>query len=118
MATILVVDDDPANRFLLRSILHAHDVREAPSAADALRAVPSLNPDLIVLDLFMPEMSGAAFLKRLRSEIASDARVLLHTASTPDPAMRDVANLYKVTGFLPKPCEPEDVIRIVESALR
>ena len=117
MATILVVDDEATNRLLIRSILTLHDVREAEGAESAFAQLRASTPDLIILDVAMPVMNGFEFLKRLRTEMACEARVLLYTATRPDDTMRDIASTYRVSGFLPKPCDPRETIRIVEEAL-
>ncbi|HEY5257920.1 MAG TPA: response regulator [Candidatus Baltobacteraceae bacterium] len=118
MATILVVDDDAANRLLIAAVLapRGHDVREACDGADALRAIVAEEPDLIVLDLSMSGMGGVAFLKALRNE-HGDTPVVLYTATQPDAAMRDLMTLFNVASILPKPSEPADIARILEGAL-
>ena len=67
---ILVVDDDPEMRALLRSILEGagHLVETAGSGATALEAFAERRPDLLVLDLAMPEMDGWAVLERLQGQ--------------------------------------------------
>lgn len=117
MARILVVDDEPVNRLLIRSILTAHDVAEAADAESALAHVRDAKPDLIILDIAMPGVDGLEFLKRLRHVEGCEARVLLYTATTPDETMRGVADLFSVRGFLPKPGDPRDTLRIVDEAL-
>jgi CheY-like chemotaxis protein len=66
----LVVDDDPANRNLLRSLLEkeAWTVTEAEDGASALAAVADRTPDLILLDLMMPNMDGFEFAERLHRD--------------------------------------------------
>ena len=119
MATILVVDDDAANRLLIAAVLapRGHDVREACDGADALGAIAADEPDLIVLDLSMSGMGGVAFLKALRNGEHGATPVVLYTATQPDAAMRDLMTLFNVASILPKPSEPADIARILEGAL-
>lgn len=65
---ILVVDDEPAIRRFLRTALsvHGHSINEAASGEDALKAVVITHPDLIILDLGLPDMDGVEVTRRLR----------------------------------------------------
>src|SRR5438876_2554963 len=68
--TILVVDDEPANRGLLRQVLEplGYHVREAPDGDEALVAVEAGVPDLILLDVMMPKRDGYSVCKALKSD--------------------------------------------------
>ena len=70
MATILVVDDRPANREFLRTLLgyQSHRVLEAIDGAEALALVKSARPDLVISDILMPTMDGYEFVYRLRAD--------------------------------------------------
>ena len=69
---VLIVEDDPATRELLRRTLegHGHTVREAANGRSALAVVSETVPSLILLDLLMPEMDGFQFLHALREDDA------------------------------------------------
>ncbi|MCX7168667.1 MAG: two-component system response regulator [Rhodocyclales bacterium] len=82
-ATILIVDDEPTNLFLLTSLLRPqYMVRAANSGESALRAAASEpRPDLVLLDVMMPMMDGYAVLSRLRENSATrDIPVVFLTA--------------------------------------
>lgn len=92
--SVLVVDDTPANLRLLVGMLkeHGYKVRPVPSGDLALKAVEASPPDLILLDITMPELDGFAVLARLKA----------------DPATRDIPVIFvsalgetddKVRGF-------------------
>ncbi len=70
MARILVVDDDPHLREVLRYALtrDGHEVREAKDGAEALRAAAAEAPDLLVLDIVMPGMDGLEACRELRKK--------------------------------------------------
>src|SRR5688572_30011615 len=68
MASVLIVDDDGHIREVVRYALTraGHEVREAKDGAEALREVEALPPDLVVLDILMPEDDGLEVCKRIR----------------------------------------------------
>ncbi len=69
MATILYVEDNPENRLLIRRILlvEGHDVVEAPSAVEAMEIIKTTDPDLILMDINLPEMDGYTLTARLKT---------------------------------------------------
>ncbi|MCC6468854.1 MAG: response regulator [Alphaproteobacteria bacterium] len=68
MGSILVVDDEPQIRRFLRAGLsvHGYALSEVASGEEALRVIPRDQPDLVVLDLGLPDMDGMEVLRRLR----------------------------------------------------
>lgn len=70
MARILVVDDEPDARFLLRYEFEraGHDVIEAADGRTALTAIAKSRPALVVTDMMMPVMSGVELIHRLRAD--------------------------------------------------
>jgi len=81
--TLLIVDDEPENLAVLSALLQPHyQVRAARSGQQALRAVASMpRPDLVLLDVMMPEMDGYAVLAKFReSPLAADIPVIFVTA--------------------------------------
>jgi len=78
---VLVVDDEPAVREALRRALalEGYDVELAANGAEALQKVGSAEPDLVVLDVLMPEVDGLAACRRLRAE-GNHVPVLMLTA--------------------------------------
>jgi CheY-like chemotaxis protein len=73
MSRILVVDDEPDQRFLLRRIFEqaGHEVTDAGDGAAAMRAVEKSAPDLVVTDMMMPVMDGATLIRCLRGAAAT-----------------------------------------------
>jgi two-component system cell cycle response regulator DivK len=68
-ATILYVEDNTENRILVRRVLEAegHDVLEAGDAAQALEVLEAQTPDLIFMDINMPDMDGYTLTTRIKS---------------------------------------------------
>jgi CheY-like chemotaxis protein len=85
--SILVVDDDRTSRYLLSALLSNSNCRlsEAENAAQGLRMASELRPDLIVLDLAMPDLSGFEVLDRLKSDPATrNIPVVIYTSKVLD----------------------------------
>lgn len=121
MATILIVDDEAANRLLVVTLLQyaGHQVVEAANGDEALRAAREHSPNLIILDLFLPGMHGTQLLKHLRSEDQTrETKIALYTGTRVDGMLEDLMYVYHVEHVIPKPTEPEELIRIVNGALR
>jgi len=121
MATILIADDDQNTRSLVQTVLtHAgHRVVEAKDAAEALNCAVTHVPDLILLDLSMPGASGAELLRALRADATTeDVTVALYTATPMNATLRDFVEIYGITGVVPKPSEPLELLAAVEAAMR
>ena len=113
MARILVVDDEPAQRFALRRILEraGHEVIDAGDGAAALQAVHESPPDLIVTDMMMPVMGGNDLIKRLRGEPATAGIPIL--AASGDPHLAIGAD-----AVVAKPYKWEQLTKVAEGLLR
>jgi PAS domain S-box-containing protein len=120
MSLILVVDDREAERELLEAVLRhqGHEVLQADSGEGALAAARVSEPDLIIVDLMMPAMNGAEFVRELRADPAVGAtRVVFCTATYDLDEVRKLAASCGVEHILVKPCEPLDIMRTATEAL-
>src|SRR3984957_9156427 len=83
MPKILIVDDEPDERFLIRRMFEraGHEVVEADNGAAALDIVRESPPDLVVTDMMMPVMDGAELIRRLRCEPATAGIPILVASS-------------------------------------
>lgn len=116
-ATILAVDDDPANRFLLEKALREHRVLAVESADDMRRTLEAEHVDLILLDVMMPGESGfEAAAKLQEDEEHRGTPVLFLTART---AGQDVAEGFRVGGvdYIKKPFEIPELRARIDAAL-
>jgi CheY-like chemotaxis protein len=116
---ILIVDDTPANLRLLSIMLakQGHKVRVANSGQRALESVQANPPDLILLDIMMPEMSGYEVCKRLKSDVqTSDIPVIFLSALD---ATESKVNAFRTGGidYITKPFQLEEVVARVETHL-
>ncbi len=108
---VLVVDDSPMITKVVGSVITAmgHQVVEASDGAAALMTAETLPPDLIFLDLHMPEMGGLQMLERMRATPGlKDVPVVLLTASR-DPDVVTKAARYGVKDYLSKPARPASI---------
>jgi DNA-binding response OmpR family regulator len=99
---ILVIDDAPDLALIMRMLLEraGHEVISAENGRRGLRRFFEDRPDLVVLDLRMPELDGWETLERLRD--LSDVPVLIVSGQTPAPEELDRLR-PGIDGFLPKP---------------
>jgi CheY-like chemotaxis protein len=107
MAAILVVEDTPANLALAAKLLRAagHDVFEATNAADGVALTQRHRPDLVLMDLGLPDMDGAAALRVIRAdEATADVRVVAFTAHAMQ-GDRDRALAVGFDDYLSKPID-------------
>ncbi len=121
MATILVVDDEPDLRLLVRVTLgiDGHEVVEARDGGEALEVVGRHRPDLIVLDVMMPEVSGWDTLQRLKADADERVReipVVMLTALSA-PMDRAKGGIEGAIRYLAKPIAPDDLRATVTDAL-
>jgi len=116
--TILVVDDAPENIDVLAGLLKAsYKIKAAPSGERALASISKGLPDLILLDIMMPEMSGYDVCKQLKAdEATSDIPVIFLTA------MAEIADEVKglemgAVDYITKPISPPVVLSRVRTHL-
>ena len=118
MATILVVDDELGIRALLSEILsdEGHTVELAENAAQARSVRESLRPDLVLLDIWMPDVDGISLLKEWGATGMLTMPVIMMSGhGTIDTAVE--ATKYGASAFLEKPITLQKLLRAVEQAL-
>lgn len=119
-AQILVVDDEPDISALVAYHLarESYRVRTAASAPEAIRAIESEPPDLVVLDLMLPGFSGLEVLRQMRSQDAwREIPVILLTAKREES---DRIEGFRVGAddYISKPFSPQEVVLRVGAVLR
>jgi len=117
---VLLVEDSAAIRALVRRMLVAggHTVVEAARGADALAACREQQPDVVLLDVEMPEMSGWDVLAAMKADPAlSDVPVVFLTGRSDTADMVDGLRLG-AHDYLRKPCEPTELLARVQAAAR
>lgn len=117
MKRILVVDDDRSTRHLIRALLEKNrfGVDEAGDGAAALRQLRKKKYNLILLDVWMPGLSGLDVLGRLRKMRGAPPVVVMTTDEAPETMLRAVRN--QAYQYMGKPVEPEVLLEVVNEAL-
>src|SRR6185436_12026152 len=109
---VLVVDDDPGVRQVVRANLEAegYAVREAGSADEGLASLEEEPPDLLLLDVMMPEVDGWEMLRRLQERHGVGAIPVVMFSGKVDEESADDAAVRGAQGFLGKPFDPQQLI--------
>ena len=120
MANIMIVDDQVELCKPLVSMLEkaGHVVRCVPNGREALAQVLSKMPDVVVLDLVMPEMDGPSFLEVVRSYLRLQSLPVVVLTGLSDSPMIERAQTLKVNSVLAKgKASLEDIQHAIEEAL-
>jgi DNA-binding response OmpR family regulator len=115
MLTVLIIDDEPHIVELVRVTLEDERVRvlDAADGESALAQAASADPDLILLDVNLPDMSGLEVCRRLRTELGFTARIVMLTAAAQKD---DVARGLDAGAdqYFTKPFSPVRLLCLVE----
>jgi two-component system alkaline phosphatase synthesis response regulator PhoP len=119
MAKILIIDDDPDTIKLLEAVLNpeGHETSSVQESRNALQAVETFMPDLVLLDIMMPEINGIAVCKLIKSKPAtSRIKVMMVSALSDEGTRRDSFNAG-ADQFVTKPILPRIFARQVNDLL-
>jgi two-component system chemotaxis response regulator CheY len=116
--TVLVVDDAAFMRMMIRDILskEGYTIHEAVNGRDAVEKYDELHPDLVTMDITMPEMSGLDALRTIRSR-DNRARVLMVSAMGQQKMIVEALEAGAMD-FLVKPFQPTKVLETVKKCLQ
>ena len=118
--TILIVDDDEGNRYTTRMMLErvGFTVQEAGTARDGLELAEAM-PDLMIVDLHLPDMAGVEVCRRLKTSSRTSGIPVLHvTAVYPGSEERAEALDAGADGYLTRPLDAERLLATVTAVLR
>lgn len=114
---VLLVDDDPDTQAMFQDTLNHHgiELQIADSGESALNSIKSISPDIIVLDIFLPDTDGYKLLQRLRT--MPDAVTCPIIATTGFYTTDTMDNLEKrgFDGYILKPLDPQELINYLQS---
>ena len=112
--TVLIVDDDPTARFLMKAVLEQLDCRvvEAELGVEGLQQVRDIGPDLLVLDILMPHMDGLDTLRYLRSDPQFESLPVIVVSVIGDdhPLAKQIQELG-ILGYFTKPLDHRHLSR-------
>lgn len=119
MAKVLIIDDSKMSRRMLRTILEGigHEiVGEAGNGEEGLALYKELTPDVVTMDITMPEMDGIKCLQEIMG-IDPAAKVLMVTAAGQASKLMEALK-SGAKDFICKPYEPEQIINAVKEVLK
>ena len=116
--TILAVDDTPENLTVINGVLRPHyTVKVAPSGERALQIAFSETPDLVLLDIMMPEMDGYEVLRRLQAEPATAGIPVIFVTAKDQEADEQVGLDMGAVDYITKPISPAILLARVRTQL-
>ncbi len=129
---ILIVDDDPDVTLFLSTVLrdHGYQTESARNGIEALEHMRNAPPDLILLDLMMPQKSGISLLSDLRNEVrlrdipivmvtgvAGETGIDLGAFLKRDEQPKDAPPPIRIDGYIEKPVDPDRLLKCVRNLL-
>ena len=119
MASILIVEDHPTMREAMRLVLEedGHRVEEATDGEAGIAMVRERPPDVVLLDLNIPVVSGAEVLETLKADPATSEVLVVVVTATGEEGRRKALS-KGADGYITKPFSPLALLRTVERVLR
>ncbi len=120
MPRILVIEDDAPTRIMLRHVLEraGHQIVEAPNGKVGISLYREKPADLIIADMFMPEVDGIETITKLRQDYP-DVKIIAMSGGArigPDACLRAAENLGALQS-LTKPFGKSDLLKVVQKVL-
>jgi two-component system phosphate regulon response regulator PhoB len=121
-ARVLIVDDDPAARKLARDSLRLSgeewDIWEADDGRSALDLIRGVRPDVVLLDITMPEVGGIPVCSEIKSDpITRNTKIIIVSARTEGEFIAS-SLAAGATDYVTKPFQPKDLVRRVRRVLQ
>lgn len=119
MAKILYIEDIKDNITLVQKIItsHGHELLWANNAEKGLDMAISAQPDLILLDLGLPDSDGQTLSVWLRSEPTLESVPIIVLTAWPEEVARHTVEAYELDGFLCKPFSLTELMQLIDAAL-
>lgn len=120
MTTVLLIDDSATVLMSMETILNkaGYQIAKASSAEEALDKLnKGLKPNLMITDIHMPGMNGIDLIRKVRGMPGFQFTPILVVTTESQQAKRDEARAAKATGWLVKPVQPDDLLKVVKQIL-
>ena len=121
MKSVLIVDDDSQNIYMLHALLSGHGYRVATAAngAEALQLARQDPPDMVVADILMPVMDGFELCRQWKKDpVLGRVPFVFYTATYTDPKDEEFARNLGAERFIVKPQDPDALIEMLAEVLR
>lgn len=117
--TVLIVDDDPNSLALLAYSLEleGYQVRQAEDGGQALATIEASPPDVVILDVMLPDISGLEVCRRIRSEMHLEELKVIMLSAISEVADQDQGMQSGANQYLGKPADPDVVIKAIRQML-
>lgn len=114
---VLLVEDDPTNRTMIARRLRRHDftVRETATAEEALEQIRSDHPDVVLMDLSLPEMDGYEATRELKGNEATESIPVLVVTANAMEEDREQAFEAGCDEFVTKPVDMDELTEKIEA---
>ena len=120
MKTILIVEDNEKNMKLVRDILrhNGHETIEAATGAEGVRLAVAKRPDLVLMDIQLPDIDGIEALGRIRKDVSLDAIPVLAVSASvmPDDQQKIISSGFDA--FIMKPINLKQFVETVQRFLQ
>jgi two-component system, cell cycle response regulator DivK len=119
-ATILYVEDNPENRLLVRRVLMAegYEVIEASNATEAMTTIKTQRPDLILMDINMPEVDGYTLTMRIKTMPEFQTVPIIALTANVMRGDREKSLEAGCDGYIQKPIDIDTIVSNIERYLR
>jgi DNA-binding response OmpR family regulator len=116
---VLIVDDERLTRAVLQHnvVLAGYDVMVAGNGKEALQKIHDVTPDLIVVDLVMPDMNGFEMCRRIRSNKETSKTPVIVVSALQSQTDVEEAKISGANVYLTKPVKPEEFVNHIKKFL-